>query len=523
MYEFDEDRIQKVQQLQADGIAAWPTGWKVSHTSAQVRALAAPAFAAAEAAGPGVAPDFTACGEVCVAGRLLFKNDMGKAGFGRVLDRDGRVQIYCKRDDVGEAAQALFKKLDLGDIIGVRGTLMVTRTGELTVAARELVLLTKCMRSLPDKWHGVNDPEVRQRQRYLDLFVNDETRATFERRSRIVRYIRDFFEARSFLEVETPMMQAIPGGATARPFVTHHNALDLDLYLRIAPELYLKRLVVGGFERVFEINRNFRNEGIDSTHNPEFTMLEFYQAYATWHDLVELTETMFSGLVETVCGSLTVTYQGQSLCFAAPFRRARYADLVRDALNVRNADPALDAKRALRNVAAVHLASGDMHDLGKLVAAYAGAHPSFTPEELPGSVAKAWEKVFDMDVEHTLIDPTFVTHFPIEISPLARRNDEEPELADRFELFIAGREIANGFNELNDPVDQAHRFAAQANLRQGGDAEAMYFDEDYITALTYGLPPTAGEGIGIDRLVMLLTDSASIRDVILFPTLRPRS
>jgi lysyl-tRNA synthetase class 2 len=494
MYAFDDDRLEKVRALQAEGIASWPTGWEVTHTSAQVRALCAPVQEAA--ARDGVAPDFTSLGEVRVAGRVLFKNDMGKAGFGRILDRDGRIQFYAKRDDVGEAAQALFKKLDLGDIVGVRGTLMVTRTGELTVAARELVLLTKCIRSLPDKWHGVNDPETRQRQRYLDLFVNDETRATFVKRSRIVRYVRDFFEARDFLEVETPMMQPIPGGATARPFKTHHNALDMDLYLRIAPELFLKRLVVGGLERVFEINRNFRNEGIDSTHNPEFTMLEFYQAYATWQDLVAMTEELLSGMVREVCGGETVTYQGQTISFARPFRQAGMDELVAEKTGL--------SMETLRDVDALRVWM---------------AGQGF---EAPATLGKCIELLFEIHVEKTLIDPTFVTRFPIEISPLARRNDADPTLADRFELFIAGREIANGFNELNDPVDQAARFEAQARLRAGGDAEAMYFDEDYVTALTYGLPPTAGEGIGIDRLVMLLTDSASIRDVILFPTLRTR-
>jgi lysyl-tRNA synthetase class 2 len=490
MYEFESDRLAKIQALAAEGVPSYPTGHVVAHTSADVRAAA-----------EGVPDDgLAALGTFSVAGRLLFKNDMGKAGFARVLDRDGRVQLYVKKDDVGEAALALFKKLDLGDIVAVSGPLMRTRTGELTVAAREVKLLTKCIRSLPDKWHGVNDPETRQRQRYLDLFVNDDTRATFVRRSRIVRYIRDFFEERRYLEVETPMMHAIPGGATARPFITHHNALDVDLYLRVAPELYLKRLVVGGLERVFEINRNFRNEGIDSTHNPEFTMLEFYQAYATWQDLVALTEELLVGLVKDVCGSDTVTYQGREICFAGPFRRAEYGALVAEALG-------LDAVGA--------------RDLATLHGAIRAKRPDLA-EALPKTLGRTWELVFDALVEHTLVQPTFVTHFPTEISPLARRNDADPDLADRFELFIAGREIANGFNELNDPVDQAGRFEAQAKLRDAGDKEAMYFDDDYITALTYGLPPTAGEGVGIDRLVMLLTDSASIRDVILFPTLRPR-
>ncbi len=518
MYAFDPDRLAKVRALEAEGISGWPTGWQVAHTSQEVRDAGAPSLAAAE----GGAPDFSSVGEFRVAGRLMFKNDMGKAGFARLLDRAGRLQIYVKKDDVGEAGLALFKKLDLGDIVGVRGTLMVTRTGELTLAAREIVLLTKCIQSLPDKWHGISDPEVCQRQRYLDLFVNDQARETFKRRSQVVSYIRHFFEGRDFLEVETPMMHALPGGATARPFVTHHNALDIDLYLRIAPELYLKRLVVGGMERVFEVNRNFRNEGIDATHNPEFTMLEFYQAYATWKDLVDITEDLLLGLVRAVCGTGRVPYgEGEAareINFEGPFARARYQDLVRVALNERNA-----ANAGHEGVVTVELADGDMRDLEKLLAAYKGAHPGFTQEDLPTTAHGVWEKVFDLDVEKTLWNPTFVTHFPIEISPLARRSDADPSVAERFELFIAGREIANGFSELNDPVDQAGRFEAQARMRAGGDAEAMYFDEDYITALTYGLPPTAGEGIGIDRLVMLLTNSPSIRDVILFPTLRPRA
>ena len=491
MYEFDPDRLEKVRALAAEGVPSYPTGFVVRHTSGELRAAA-----------EGVAPDaLAALGAYSFGGRLLFKNDMGKAGFGRVLDRAGRMQIHVRRDVVGDAAYALWKKLDLGDIVGVVGTLMVTRTGELTLLATELRLLTKCIRSLPDKWHGVNDPEVRQRQRYLDLFVNDQTRETFVRRSKIVRYIRNFFEARDYLEVETPMMHGIPGGATARPFVTHHNALDVDLYLRVAPELYLKRLVVGGFERVFEINRNFRNEGIDATHNPEFTMLEFYQAYATWEDLVSLTEQLLSGLVHEVCGGDSVTYQGHTLQFGGQFRRARYDELVAEALGI----PVSDTK-----------------DRAAVTTAMVARLPGVDPATFPSTLGRCWEVVFDTLIERSLIQPTFVTHFPTELSPLARRNELDPDVCDRFELFVAGRELANGFNELNDPVDQAARFEAQARLRTAGDAEAMYFDEDYVTALTYGLPPTAGQGIGIDRLVMFLTDSATIRDVILFPTLRPR-
>ncbi|MDP2305337.1 MAG: lysine--tRNA ligase [Pseudomonadota bacterium] len=490
MYTFDPERLEKVHALEADGVRTYPSASPVSHTSLAVRTAA-----------EGQPDDaLVGLGRFVLAGRLLFKNEMGKAGFGRLLDRDGRVQVYVKKDEVGEPAFALWKKLDLGDIVHVEGTLMRTRTGELTVKAESIRLLTKCIASLPDKFHGIADPELRQRQRYLDLFMNDETRETFQRRSRIVRYIRNFFEARDYLEVETPMMHPIPGGATARPFVTHHNALDTELFLRIAPELYLKRLVVGGFERVFEINRNFRNEGIDSTHNPEFTMLEWYQAHATWRDLVDMTEEMLAGCAQAVCGTTEITYQGQAISLAAPFRRVGYDDLVAEATG---------------------LSMAEIRDPSTLRAWWIERHGD--DGKVPRTIGRLWEAVFDEHVEKGLIQPTFVTRFPIEISPLARRNDQEPDIADRFELFIAGREISNGFTELNDPVDQAGRFEAQVKSRTAGDQEAMHFDEDYVRALTFGLPPTAGEGLGIDRLVMLLTDSASIRDVILFPTLRPRA
>jgi lysyl-tRNA synthetase class 2 len=472
MYTFDPERLAKVEQLRASGTAPWPTG-------------GAPTLSCA-AAHERPEPD----GEVHrVAGRLMFKNEMGKAGFARILDRTGRLQVYVKRDLVGDEAFALWKRLDLGDIVGATGTLMRTRTGELTLQATALTLLSKCINSLPDKWHGMTDPEERRRQRYVDLFATEDTRRNFVERSRIVRQIRAFFEERDFLEVETPMMHAIPGGANARPFVTHHNALDMPLYLRVAPELYLKRLIVGGLERVYEINRNFRNEGLDATHNPEFTMLEFYQAYATWEDLVAMTEELVAGLAPS--GKLV--FQGQEISLARPFRRARYGDLLAEATGL---SPA-----TLSDVPALRAAMGP---------------------DAPATLGACWDELFDRHVQKMLVDPTFVTHFPVEISPLARRNDADPTLADRFELFIAAREIANGFNELNDPVDQAERFATQARGKAAGDEEAMHFDADYVHALTFGMPPTAGEGIGIDRLVMLLTDTPSIRDVILFPTLRPR-
>lgn len=496
MYEFDPERLQRLEGLRAAGLDPYPTGFEVSHTSAALSAL----FKAADGGDAGDEA-LTAAGEVRFAGRILFKNEMGKAGFARLLDQEGRFQVYVRRDDVGPEGFAVWKALVLGDWVWVRGTLMRTRTGEPTLKVAEIRLAATCLTPLPDKWHGITDPEIRQRQRYLDLFVTPESRETFRVRSRIIAGIRTFFADRGYMEVETPMMHPIPGGATARPFKTHHNALDMELFLRIAPELYLKRLIVGGLDRVFEINRNFRNEGIDSTHNPEFTMLEFYEAFSTWERLMDLTEEMIRGLVAGIKGGTSLIYQGQGLEFGGAWRRARYDDLVAEALGV--------------PVEAVY-------DRARLVEAYVARFPAAKVEELPASVAHLWERVFDMAVEKSLIQPTFVTAFPVEISPLARRSDADPRIADRFELFIAGREIANGFNELNDPVDQAARFEAQVKARTAGDQEAMYFDADYIRALAYGMPPTAGEGLGIDRLAMLLTDSASIRDVILFPTLRAR-
>ncbi len=496
MYTFDPERLAKVASLRAEGINPWPHGVEAgsyaSHHSVELKQAA-----------EGVADaDLPGLGTFAVSGRLMFKNEMGKAGFGRVLDQEGRIQFYVRKDDVGDATFLMWKRLDLGDVVGVAGPLMRTRTGELSIKVERLMLLSKCMGSLPDKFHGLSDPELRQRQRYVDLFVNEETRAVFLRRSQIVRYIRNYFEAEGFIEVETPMMQPIPGGATARPFVTHHNALDAQLYLRVAPELYLKRLVVGGLERVFEINRNFRNEGIDSFHNPEFTMLEFYEAYATWQGLMVRTETLISGLVAALFdGQTTLTYQEQSINFGLPWRRATMAELISEATGL--------SAEALRDP--VELRRRWCQDHGDRDAA-----------KFPSTYGKWWEWYFDAYVERGLVNPTFMTGFPVEISPLARRNEQDPELTDRFELFIAGREFANGFNELNDPVDQAERFAAQASSRNAGDNEAMFFDDDYVNALSYGLPPTAGEGLGIDRLVMLLTDSSSIRDVILFPLLRPQ-
>ena len=436
---------------------------------------------------------------VRLAGRMMTRRVMGKASFCHVQDMSGRMQLYITRDSVGEASYNAFKQWDIGDIIGAEGMLFRTKTGELSVQVDEARLLTKSLRPLPDKWHGLADTETRYRQRYLDLIMNEVTRKTFKVRSDTVNFIRQFLTARGFLEVETPMMQAIPGGAAARPFITRHNALDMEMYMRIAPELYLKRLVVGGFEKVFEINRNFRNEGLSTRHNPEFTMLEFYEAYADYRDLMNLTEEMLRGLTEHVLGATVVTYQGETYDFGKPF--ARYT-LKQSVLHF-NPDLPADALDTLEGASAV---------AGRL-----GIHvkPSY-------GLGKVQTEIFEKTVESRLKDPTFITAYPAEVSPLARRNDEDPFLTDRFEFFVGGREIANGFSELNDAEDQAERFRMQVAEKDAGDEEAMHYDEDYVRALEHGMPPTAGEGIGIDRLVMLLTDAPSIRDVILFPHMRPR-
>jgi lysyl-tRNA synthetase class 2 len=414
--------------------------------------------------------------------------------------RGGIIQVMIRKNVVGDEAYEALKKLDIGDIVWVRGDMVRTRTGELTVAATEARLASKIMAPFPDRFHSLTDHETRHRQRYVDLFMNPEVRRTFLLRSRIVRHIRQFFEQRDFVEVETPMMQVMPGGATARPFVTHHNALDLDLYLRIAPELYLKRLVVGGLERVFEVNRSYRNEGISLKHNPEFTMLEFYLAWATYHDLMDLTETLIVELARDVVGQMQVKLGELEIDFTPPYRRARMGDLI---------------------VEHAGIDAGSLRDAAALEAFWRANHDVSPGERLPTTWARWWEHLFDAYVEDNLVDPTFVTAFPAEISPLARRSDDDPELTDRFELVIATWELANAFTELNDPVDQAGRFEQQVAAKAAGDDEAMYFDRDYVRALTYAMPPTAGEGIGIDRLVMLLTGNPSIREVILFPTLRP--
>jgi len=416
----------------------------------------------------------------------------------RVRDRSGQLQAYVRKDRIGEEAFALFKQLDIGDFVGMKGTLFQTRTGEWTLLADALRLLSKAVRPLPEKFHGLKDPEKRYRQRYLDLVMNPDVRETFIRRSRMIQEIRSFFLEREFLEVETPMMQPIPGGAEATPFKTHHNALGMDLYLRIAPELYLKRLVVGGFERVFEINRNFRNEGVSTQHNPEFTMLEFYQAYATHTDLMDLTENLLARVAETITGSATVTCQGQTIELAGPWRRLSLFDAL------------VDIGGLDRDV---------LQDRGRLLEFAAQRKVTITKT---GKLGKVITKLFDALVQPHLTQPTFITGYPAEVSPLSRRSDQTPDLTERFELFIGGREIANGFSELNDPADQRDRFLQQVREREAGDAEAHWMDDDYIEALEYGMPPTAGEGIGIDRLAMLLTDAPSIREVILFPHMKPR-
>lgn len=436
---------------------------------------------------------------VKVAGRIMTRRLMGKASFVHLQDMSGRIQLYVKQDVIGAETYEDFLQWDLGDIVGVEGTLFKTKTGELSIRAHKISLLVKSLRPLPDKYHGLTDQELRYRQRYLDLLTNEETKKIFMIRSKVVDGIRAFLNARGFLEVETPMMQVLPGGATARPFVTHHNVLDMPLFLRIAPELYLKRLVVGGFERVFEINRNFRNEGLSTKHNPEFTMLEFYQAYADYRELMDLSEELFKKLAEDVLGTTKFVYQDHSFDFKKPFLRISLFD------SILNFNKELTAA-----------------DISTLDAARKTAKRFQIPIKEDDGLGKVQTEIFEKTVEHLLIQPTFITEYPAEVSPLARLNDNNPFITDRFELFIAGRELANGFSELNDPEDQAERFRKQVAGKDAGDEEAMPYDEDYITALEYGMPPTAGEGIGIDRLVMLFTNSPSIRDVILFPHMRPK-
>jgi len=484
-----EERLKKARALQDLGVPLFPAGFNPGITAAE----------AVERFGPLDSEALEKGSEKhVIAGRIMAKRDFGKASFIHVKDRSGRIQAYIRKDKVGEEAFKAFKLMDIGDIVGVKGTFFRTRTDELTLLAEDVRLLTKSMRPLPEKWHGLSDKETRYRRRYLDLIVNDEVQKVFLARSRIIQAIRDFFLAREFLEVETPMMQPIPGGATARPFKTYHNALGMELYLRVAPELYLKRLVVGGLERVFEINRNFRNEGVDLKHNPEFTMLEFYMAYATFEDMMAMTEDLFQDLVRRLFDTTVIQYQGEDIDFAPPWKR-------------------LPLREALVTVGGVD--EKVLQD--REAAADLARHLEIPVMERDG-LGKIQTRLFDNLVEPRLVNPTFITGYPLETSPLSRRSDEDPAVTDRFELFIAGREIANGFTELNDPADQKARFERQVELRASGDNEAQFMDEDYITALEYGLPPTGGEGIGIDRVVMLLTDSPSIRDVIFFPHMRTR-
>lgn len=433
-----------------------------------------------------------------VGGRMMAINMFGKSSFIRFKDRTGQFQAYIRKDKVGDEAYALFKQLDIGDFIWIRGSIFKTKTGEWTIFASELRLVCKAIMPLPEKFHGLKDPEKRYRQRYLDLIMNPEVRDIFVRRSKIIQVIRAYFLERDYIEVETPMMQPVPGGAEATPFRTHHNALGMDLFLRIAPELYLKRLVVGGFERVFEINRNFRNEGVSTQHNPEFTMLEFYEAYATYQDLMNLTEDLFSHLSLEITGSTSIAYQGNNIEFSRKWRRI---SLLKALEEVGGIDPLL------------------LNEKDKLLEFANSKGIKITKRNRIGKIIT---KLFDVLVQPKLIQPTFVTDYPVEVSPLSRRSEKDPTMTDRFELFIAGREIANGFSELNDPEDQKARFLQQVSDRQEGDDESHYMDEDYIEALEYGMPPAAGEGIGIDRLTMLFTDAASIREVILFPHMKPQ-
>jgi len=435
--------------------------------------------------------------QVAIAGRMMLKRVMGKASFATIQDMSGRIQLYISNGDTGEKAHSAFKHYDLGDILGAVGVLFKTKTGELSVRVTQIRLLTKSLRPLPEKFHGLSDQEQKYRQRYLDLITNEDTREVFKKRTQIIQAIRDFFICRDYMEVETPMMHPIPGGASAKPFETHHNALDMKMYLRVAPELYLKRLVVGGFEKVFEINRNFRNEGLSTRHNPEFTMLEFYEAYRDYKYLMDFTEQLFREVAQKVLGTTAISYQGQSLDLGKPFHRLTMVQAIQK-YHPQFTDEQLGDRDFVVN------------ELQNLKAKY-------NPKDGIGGLQLS---LFEELAESQLFEPTFIVDYPVEVSPLARSSDSHPEITERFELFITGREIANGFSELNDAEDQERRFDAQVEAKDAGDEEAMFKDADYVRALEYGLPPTAGQGIGIDRLVMLLTDSASIRDVILFPHMR---
>ena len=497
------ERLEALQRLRDAGLEPYPNDFKPSHTTAEVHA----GFPEGQPEGGA-----ESSARVAVAGRVMGLRAFGKAAFATLQDRAGQLQVHLRRDVLGEAGFRLLDVLDLGDFLGALGPVFRTRTGELTVKALEARLLVKALRPLPEKWHGLTDVETRYRQRYLDLIVNEQVRRTFQMRSRLVQAVREFFVARDFLEVETPMMQPIAGGAAARPFVTHHHALDIDLYLRIAPELYLKRLVVGGFERVFEINRNFRNEGVSVRHNPEFTMLEFYEAYATYEDHLRLTEALFAFLADRLLGARRLVYQGHEIDLSPPWRRLTMVEAVH-----------AHAPGPVRGA----FAPGDLESPDRLLRfARAAGLPEtslLTPSGQPRDWGEMLLECFEQLAEERLTQPTFVTRFPLEVSPLSRKTPSDPRFVDRYEFFIAGREIGNGFSELNDPLDQRARFEAQMTRRVEGDEEAHQLDEDFLRALEHGMPPAAGQGIGIDRLAMLFTDSASIRDVILFPLLRPEA
>ena len=483
-----QQRIKKLEQLRAAGVAPYGTRFEIKDRAGQLIKLHA------EKSKEILEEEKIGC---TFAGRVVALRRFGKAGFAVLQDGADRLQVYLKKDLLTEQSYMVTEQLDLGDWIGVTGILFRTKTNEFTVEVRELTFLSKALRPLPEKWHGLTDVETRYRQRYVDLIANPDVHSIFAIRSKIIAGIRSYLIERGFLEVETPMMHPIPGGAAAKPFVTHHNALGIDLYLRIAPELYLKRLIVGGFPRVFEINRNFRNEGISTIHNPEFTMLEFYVSYADYQDLIVLTEDMVSSLAQQLLGKTVIEYQGKEITLTPPWRRWSYHQSI---LEVNKLDPSV------------------LQDREKAAAAAKSLGIQIDPKATLFNIVN---EIFEETVEPNLIQPTFITDYPIEISPLARRKDSNPALTDRFELYIAGREIANAFSELNDPLDQRERFEGQAAQREAGDEEAHLVDEDFLRALEYGMPPTAGEGIGIDRLIMLFTNQASIRDVVLFPQLRP--
>jgi lysyl-tRNA synthetase, class II len=492
-----DQALAKRDQLRARGVDPYGERFAVADWAAKLHE----AFDAADEA------VLKAAAPVRMAGRVMAMRHHGKTCFAHVMDYTGRLQLYARADGLADFAD--FVQVDVGDYVGVEGELFRTRTGELTAAVREWRFLSKRIRPLPEKWHGLKDVETRYRQRYVDLVVNPDTRQVFVLRSRLVKAMRDFLERRGFIEVETPMMQPIPGGATARPFVTHHNALDMDLYLRIAPELYLKRLVVGGLDRVYEINRNFRNEGVSTQHNPEFTMLEFYQAYADYNDLMALTEEMFVELADRLLGTRALTWSGETISLEPPWTRLPFFEGLSKALRAEvTPDTPVDQLRAAAEAPDVAAALRE-----------AGV-------KLPGPNAdrtRLWKEVFEALVEPTLVQPTFIIEYPVELSPLSKRKRSDPRLVDRFELFVGRRELANAYTELNDPAEQRLRFEEQEGERARGDDEAQWLDEDYIRALEYGMPPTAGEGVGIDRLVMLFANQASIREVILFPHLRPEA